>query len=158
MISDVRKLFFRNDLKRSCALSGITRLEIKKKSSGRLLATNCRNIVTRCKFLVASLYDISAVPELRNSGKSTKSCEIQINICWYNILFWNLSLLLGLFNCRELANLSWNFITTTSKQHSKTMSCKLCCEKLGTSHDVKSFAKGSFLKHFVVKIANNYLF
>ena len=88
----------------------------------------------------------SAVPELRNSGKSAKSCEIQINICWYNILFWNLSLLLGLFDCRELANLSWNFITTTSKQHSKTMSCKLCCEKLGTSHDVKSFAKGSFLE------------
>ena len=76
----------------------------------------------------------------------------------YNILFWNLSLLLGLFNCRELANLSWNFITTTSKQHSKTMRCELCCEKLGTSHDVKSFAEGSFLERFVVKIANNYLF
>ena len=29
---------------------------------------------------------------------------------------------------------------------------KLCCEKLGTSHDVKSFVIGSFLEHFVVII------
>ena len=28
-----------------------------KKSLGRLLATNWRNLVARCKFLVASLYD-----------------------------------------------------------------------------------------------------
>ena len=30
-----------------------------KKSSGRLLATNWRNIITRCKFLVASLYNVN---------------------------------------------------------------------------------------------------
>ena len=30
-----------------------------KKSSGRLLATNWRNIVARCKFLVASLYNVN---------------------------------------------------------------------------------------------------
>ena len=30
-----------------------------KKSSGRLLATNWRNIVTKCKFLVASLYNVN---------------------------------------------------------------------------------------------------
>ena len=30
-----------------------------KKSSGRLLATNWRNLVTRCKFLVASLYNVN---------------------------------------------------------------------------------------------------
>ena len=33
---------------------------------------------------------------------------------------------------------------------------KLCCKKLGTSRDVKSFAKGVFLERFVVKIANDY--
>ena len=32
----------------------------------------------------------------------------------------------------------------------------LCWEKLGTSHDVKSFAISSFLEHFIVKIANDY--
>ena len=35
----------------------------------------------------------------------------------------------------------------------KTTRRKLCCEKLGTSHDVKIFAIGSFLKRFVVRIA-----
>ena len=30
-----------------------------KKSSSRLLATNWRNIVSRCKFLVASLYNVN---------------------------------------------------------------------------------------------------
>ena len=30
-----------------------------------------------------------------------------------------------------------------------------CCEKLGTGHDVKSFAIGSFLKHIVVERAND---
>ena len=33
---------------------------------------------------------------------------------------WNLSRLLGLFNCPKLANLSWKFITTTSEQGPKT--------------------------------------
>ena len=61
---------------------------------------------------------------------------------------------MGLFNCRNLANLSWNFIETESEQRPKTARGKLC-EKLGTSHDVKSFAIGSFLEHFVVKIAND---
>ena len=42
------------------------------------------------------------------------------------------------------------------EQLSKTTGCKLCCKKLGTSHDVKSFAIGSFLERFVVKISNNY--
>ena len=30
-----------------------------KKSSSRLLTTNCRNIVARCKFLVGSLYNVN---------------------------------------------------------------------------------------------------
>ena len=50
-----------------------------------------------------------------------------------------------------------NVITTMSEQRSKTTRRKLCCEKLGTSHDVKSFATGSFLERLVVKIANDYL-
>ena len=44
-----------------------------------------------------------------------------------------------------------------SEQRSKTTCCKLCCEKLGTSHYIKSFAIGSSLERFVVKIANDLL-
>jgi len=44
-----------------------------------------------------------------------------------------------------------------SEQRSKTTSRKLCCEKLGTSHYIKSFAIGSFLEHFVVKKSNDLL-
>ena len=67
--------------------------------------------------------------------------------------FWNLSQLLGVFTCRELANLCQNFVTETCKQHSETTRRRLCCENLGTSHDVKGFAIGSFLKRIVVERA-----
>ena len=50
--------------------------------------------------------------------------------------------LLELFTCRKLANLSWNFITETCKQHPEITRRRLCCEKLGTSPDVKGFAIG----------------
>ena len=64
---------------------------------------------------------------------------------------WNLSRLLGLL-------IAVNFIPTTSEQHSKTTRHKLCWGQLGTSHDVlKSFAIGSFLERFVVKIASDYV-
>ena len=57
---------------------------------------------------------------------------------------WNLSQLFGLFMCCKR---SWNFVTEMSKQCSKTTRHRLCCKKLGTSHEVKSFANGSFLDH-----------
>ena len=44
-----------------------------------------------------------------------------------------------------------------SKHFPKTTRRKLCCKNLDTSHDVKSFAIGSFLERFVVIIANDYL-
>ena len=52
---------------------------------------------------------------------------------------WNLFQLLGLSTCCKLANLSWNFVTETCKQHPETTRSWLCCEKLGTSHDVHWF-------------------
>ena len=36
------------------------------------------------------------------------------------------------------------------KQRSETTRCRLWCEKLGTSHDVKGFAIGSFLEHIPI--------
>ena len=40
-----------------------------------------------------------------------------------------------------------------SEQRSKTTGRKLCCKKLGTSHDVKSFAIGSFLNALLSKLS-----
>ena len=53
------------------------------------------------------------------------------------------------------ANLSWNFVTETCKQRPETTRRGLCCEKLGTSNDVKGFAIGSFLERIVVERAND---
>ena len=51
--------------------------------------------------------------------------------------------------------MSQNFVTETCKQCSETTRRRLCCEKLGTSHDVKGFAIGSFLERIVVERAND---
>ena len=94
------------------------------------------------------------VAKLWNSGKSaifTKARKIPQNLiqilwdtCLYNIIMKFIS-----------ANLSWNFVTETCKQCPETTRCRLCCEKLGTSHDIKGFAIGSFLEHIVVERAND---
>ena len=41
------------------------------------------------------------------------------------------------------------------KQRPETTRCRLCCEKLGTSHDVKGFAIVSVLECIVVERAND---
>ena len=66
---------------------------------------------------------------------------------------------LGYWGCLIAINLSrkLSLITTMREQCPKTTRHQWCCEKLGTSHDVKSFVIGSFLEHYVVKIANDYL-
>ena len=60
--------------------------------------------------------------------------------------------------------LIWNlsqqiYLETLSLKHAKrrpeTTRHRLCCKKLGTSHDVKGFATGSFLEHIVVERAND---
>ena len=40
------------------------------------------------------------------------------------------------------------------KQRPKTTRHRLCCEKRGTSHNVKGFAFGSFLEGIVAERAN----
>ena len=98
-----------------------------------------------------------AVAEPQNSGKSAKSRKIrwksyQIHVCTYFetcLSYW--------VTCRKLANSCQNFVTETCKQRSETTRRRLCCEKLGTSHDVKGFAIGSFLERIVVERANDVL-
>ena len=68
---------------------------------------------------------------------------------------WNLSQLLRLFTCTckfILKLCQWNVQTTSRNYQSR-----LCCEKLGTSRDVKGFAISSFLEHIVVERANDLL-
>ena len=43
------------------------------------------------------------------------------------------------------------------KQRPETTRHRSCCEKLGTSHDVKGFAIVSVLEHIVVERANDSL-
>ena len=42
-----------------------------------------------------------------------------------------------------------------TQQRPATTRRRVCCEKLGTSHDVKGFSIGSFLKCIVVERAND---
>ena len=65
--------------------------------------------------------------------------------------FWNLPQLLGLFTCRKLANLSQNFVTEMCKQHPQTTRRRLCCEKLGTSHDLKALPLVHFWSVLLLK-------
>ena len=44
-----------------------------------------------------------------------------------------------------------------SKQQPRTTRRRLCCEKLGTSHDLENFAIGSFLDGIVERL-NDYLY
>ena len=143
-----------------------------KKSSVCLLTTNWRNIVARCKFVVASLYNVNdAVHSIRVSDiwrgcgatKFTKTCEIPqnsleilSNTCWYNIFETYLSY----WGCLIAVNLQI-YLETLSPQRAdnvpKLPGLNYVAKKLGTSHDVKNFAIGSFLECFVVRIVNYYL-
>jgi len=126
-----------------------------------------RSTVYLTRVLLTRLLIFCVVAEPRNSGKSTKSRKIHNttqntakfgrNLIKYMSVqqFWNLSQLLGVFTCCKLANLCQNFVTEMYKQRSETTRRRLCCEKLGTSHDVKGFAIGSFLERIVVERAND---
>ena len=54
----------------------------------------------------------------RNPAKFTKPAKFGRNVIKYMSIqhIWNLFQLLGLFTCRKLATLSWNFVTETCKQ------------------------------------------
>ena len=84
----------------------------------------------------------------RNPAKFTKtrkilwnSVEILSNTCLYSNFETCLSY--------------WGYLLAVSsqiyEQRSETTRRRLCCEKLGTSHDVKGFAIGSFLEVLLLK-------
>ena len=89
----------------------------------------------------------------RNPAKFTKtrkiprnSVEILSNTCLYNIFETYFS-----YRGYLLAVNLQIYLGTSSLKRAN----RLCCEKLGTSHDVKGFAIGSFLERIVVKRAND---
>ena len=111
----------------------------------------------------------SAAAELRISGKPAKSREIHNNVrntakFARNLIkylsiqhIWKLSRLLGLFNCRNLANLPWNFITTMREQCLKiTSGSRGDVFVVGTSKPVENLWKNglfwsrySFVTHSI---------
>ena len=101
-----------------------------KKSSGRLLATNWRNIVARCKFLVASLYGVNDTAHsqgfwyfvLLQSRKFTKTRKIPQNLveivsttCLYNIFLSYWGYLVAINLCIYLETLSLKCANNVSK-------------------------------------------
>ena len=89
----------------------------------------------------------------RGAAKFTKtqkiprnSVEILSNTCLYNIFETYFS-----YRGYLLAVNLQIYLGTSSLKHAN----RLCCEKLGTSHDVKGFAIGSFLERIVVERAND---
>ena len=125
-----------------------------EKSSGRLLATNWRNIVASCKFLVASLYNVndathsqgfwyfapSQNPEIHKNTQNTP--KFGTNLIKYMSVqhIWNFSQLLRLFTCRKLVNLSRNFVTETCKQRPETPKLP------GVNYVAKNWALAMMLK------------
>ena len=99
------------------------------------MATNWRNIVAKCNFLVASLYNVNDAAHCQGFWYFTpsQSCEIHKNtqntakfgrnpINYMSVQhMWNFSQLLGLFTCCKLLNLSWNFVTEMCKQRPETL-------------------------------------
>ena len=95
--------------------------------------------------------------DLWNPSKFTKkhtiphsSVEILSNACLYNILF---ETYLSYWGYLLVVNLQI-YLGTLSLKHAnnvpETTKYRLCCEKLGTSCDVKGFAIGPFLEHIFV--------
>ena len=116
-----------------------------KKSSGRLLATNWRNIVARCKFLVASLYmtqlivrasDISRRQNTQNTAKFGRNLSKYMSVQ----RIWKFSQLMGLFTCRNLVKISRNFVTETCKQRPETPKLQ------GVDYVAKNWALAMMLK------------
>ena len=94
--------------------------------------------------------------EIRKIHKNTKNiAKFGRNLIKYMSVqhTWNLFQLLGLFTCRKLANLSWNFISKTCKQLpginyvAKNWALAMML--------LKGFAIGSFLEYIVVERAND---
>ena len=96
----------------------------------------------------------------KNPAKFTKtykilqnSVEILSNTCLYNkfetyLSYWGYLLSVNLPSYLEISSLK---VQTRSYNYRR----RLCCEKLGTSHDVKGFAIGSFLEHIVGERPND---
>ena len=96
----------------------------------------------------------------KNSGKFTKKrkipqnlVEILANTCLHNIFETYLSYMY--WGCLLAVNLQIYLETSLLKRTNNVSWCRLCCEKLGTSNDVKGFAIGSFLEHIGNERAND---
>ena len=119
-----------------------------------LRSPNWRNILARCKFLVASLYNVNDAAHSqdfwyftllqcreihKNTQNTTKFSRILIKYMSVQHI-WNFSQLLGLFTCGKLVNLSSNVVTEMCKQLPKTPKLP------GVDYVVKNWALAMMLK------------
>ena len=102
----------------------------------------------------------------RRAAKSRQICEIhkntqntakfgRVEILSNTCLYSNFETCLSYWGYLLAVN-SQIYLKTSSRKRANnvpTTRCRLCCEKLGTSHDVKGFAIGSFLERIVVERA-----
>ena len=114
-----------------------------------------------CQFISTRQVRASNISRSCGAAKSRKftkmrkiprnSVEILSDTCLYNLFetyfsYWGYLLAI---------NLQIYLRLTLSL---KCANIRLCCKKLGTSHDVKGFTIGSFLERIVVERANDDLF
>ena len=104
----------------------------------------------RTKTTITGFLIFRAVTELRNSGKSAKSCEIHKNT--KNTAKFGRNLIKYMLVQRICYR---GYLLAVNLPIYLRTRRRLCCKKLGTSHDVKGFAIGSFQEHIVVERAND---
>ena len=85
----------------------------------------------------------------QNSQKYAKYREIHVCTAFFKLISAIGAYLLAV----NLQIYLETIVTETCKQRPKTTTHRLCCEKLGISHDVKGFAIGSFPECIVVERA-----
>ena len=86
--------------------------------------------------LIVRASDFSRRQNMQNTAKSGRNLIKYMSVQH----IWNFSQLLGLFTCRKLVNLSWNFVTETCKQRPKTPKLQ------GVDYVAKNWALAMMLK------------
>ena len=117
-----------------------------KKNLKVIVVDNLRK-PTQEKVGISGLMIFRAVAEPPNSGKSAKFGRnhikyVSVQHIWTYFSYRGYLLAV---NLQIYLGTGWNFVTGACKQRPETTRCRLCCEKLGTSHDVKGFAIGSLM-------------
>ena len=123
------------------------------------MANNWRNIVVRCKFLVSSFYNVNDAAQSLWYFARSWSHEIQVNpwnsqkhVKYRKILSKSYEIRVCTTYLKFIsANLSWNFVTKTCKQHPETTRRRLCCENWALAMTLKALPLVHFWSVLLLK-------